>query len=265
MGGSLGMALVRRGGWRVTGVGRRADRLKAAKSRGALHAWTTDFREGARDADVVVLAVPVDGIVAWARKLRPFLKRDCLVMDVGSVKGSIVSALDAGFSKGPFFVGAHPMAGSEKTGAENARADLYKGAACVVTPGRRVPAAAVKRAGSFWRSIGAGVLRMAPAEHDRWVAMISHLPHLMAYSLALSAGRWGNARFARALAAGSFRDMTRVAGADPDQWSQIFSMNAKSLREALRLFQATAAGLTRKGWPAADLRRAKRLHDRFVR
>src|SRR5262245_36895603 len=115
MGGSLGMALRRRG-WRVTGIGRRLPKLKKAKAWGAVHDYTTDLKKGVKEAGVVVLAAPVDDIVPLATKIRPWLRRDALVMDIGSVKARIVRPLDKNFSEktGPHFVGVHPMAGSEK-------------------------------------------------------------------------------------------------------------------------------------------------------
>jgi prephenate dehydrogenase len=264
MGGSLGLALARRG-WRVAGVGRRPARLRKARSLGAVHEITTDFKAGARGADVVVLATPVKDIVPWALRLRPYLPPDALVMDVGSVKGEIVRALDKIFSGGPFFIGTHPMAGSEKTGVEHARADLFRGAACVVTPGKRAPSSALRRAESFWRGVGGRVVRMGADEHDRLVALVSHQPHHLADSLVLCAGEGGDARRARDLAAGSFRDMTRVASADPGQWHQIFTMNDRPLRDAAAAFQKTLGGLVRRRWPLPALRRARRLHETFMR
>jgi prephenate dehydrogenase len=265
MGGSLGLAL-RRKGWRVIGVGRNAARLGRAKRLGCLDEATTDWRAVSR-ADAVVLAVPVDEIVPWARRVRPRLRPSCLVMDVGSVKAAVLRGAERSYTsrKGPFFVGAHPMAGSEKTGAAHARADLYRGATCVLVPSRRATPAAVRRAESFWRSVGARLLRLSAAEHDRWVALVSHLPHLMAESLVLTAGsRAGAARFVPRLAAGSFRDMTRVAAADPAQWDAIFRLNRRALSEAARLFRARLSSLLGASGRRGRLETARRWRERFV-
>jgi prephenate dehydrogenase len=157
------------------------------------------------------------------------------------------------------------MTGSEKTGAENARPDLYKDATCVLTPGFKPNSAALRRAEDFWRSVGTQVVRMSPEDHDEWMALVSHLPHLLADSLVLTASSLsGSAAHVRRLAAGSFRDMTRVAGADPAQWSAIFSMNSDKLGDAAVRFQEVLSGLIRRRWPLSDLRKAKRFRDRFI-
>jgi prephenate dehydrogenase len=270
MGGSLGQALVRDGNYHVTGWGRDSRALSQARRRRAAHAVTTDLRRAATDADVAVLAVPVDRIVPLARKIHPHLKSSALVMDVGSVKAPIVSALDGLYNRpgGPAFLGAHPMAGSEKTGVENARSDLYRGATVVLTPSRRTPPSALRRAKSFWSAVGGKVLTLDPAEHDRWVALVSHLPHLLADALILTAAHAARTpaerRLFRSLAAGSFRDATRVAGADPAQWAAIFSANAAPLRAAATLFQKTLSGLVARRRPLADIQRARRFHRRLL-
>lgn len=261
MGGSLGMALRRRG-WRVVGLGRDAARLAKARRRGAIDESHTDPARALVGADVVVLCAPVDRLADQARRLKPFVPSAALVMDVGSVKGDVVRSLGRVFPPGgPAFVGAHPMTGSEKTGVENARPDLYHGAPCVVTPSRSSKGRDVARAEHFWRSIGARVVRLSPEAHDRAVAVVSHLPHLVADALMLTAGRNGAQRLFR-LAAGSFRDATRVAGADPRLWRAIFTRNNAAVRRALSDFQKALRALSR-GWPLATLRRARALNDRF--
>lgn len=270
MGGSLGMALCKAGGWRVTGVGRRAAALRRAKARRGVHDYSQNLKEAVKDADVVVLAAPVGSIVGLARQIAPRLKPGCLVMDVGSVKAPIARPLEKFYGgRGPWFVGCHPMAGSEKSGIDNARPDLYKGATCVVTPGRGAPPAVVARAEKFWRGLGARPFRMAPEAHDRWVALVSHLPHFLADSLVLTAGRQagGNngARLIQQLAAGSFRDMTRVAGADPALWSSIFRMNARWVRAAASAFSKEMTRLSRRGWRQSDLAAAKIWQEKFLR
>ncbi|MGQ0645517.1 MAG: prephenate dehydrogenase [Elusimicrobiota bacterium] len=267
MGGSLGLAL-RRKTWRVVGVGRNPARLKKAKSLGIVQEISGDLRRGVEDASVVVLCAPVDRIAPLARIIRPHLRRDCLVMDVGSVKAAIVRDLEDAFGdpRGPQFVGVHPMAGSEKSGAENARADLYRGAACVVTPGRRTAAWAVKAAENFWRAAGGRVVRMAPEEHDRWAALVSHLPHLLADALVLSAMEGKKAdRMVPLLAAGSFRDATRVAQADPEQWAAIFRMNAGPLAKSAERFRRALDGLLRGRGRSGGLRRAALWRRKFIK
>jgi len=257
------LALTRRGGCRVVGVGRRAAPLARALRRRAVHEATTDTRRGVRDADIVVLCAPVDRIVPLAATIRPWLKKNALVMDIGSVKAPIVRKLEKIYARGgAAFVGTHPMAGSEKTGVENALPHLYKGATCVLTAGRGTPAAALRRAAAFWRSLGARAFEMNPEAHDDWMALVSHLPHLLAHGLLLTAMKRPGARaHVGRLAAGSFRDVTRVAAADPKQWASIFRMNQTALRRAAGGFAKALAGLSRRGWPPSELARSKAFRE----
>jgi prephenate dehydrogenase len=238
MGGSLGLALRRTKKWRVVGVDQRAKAFHRAIDLGAVDVGTTDLSRAVQKADVVVLAVPVDKIVTLAKEARRHMLKTSLLMDVGSVKGPLVETLDK-----IGFVGAHPLTGSEKTGVENARPDLFKGATCIITPGPRTPVSTLRRANALWRALGSRVIRMSPQDHDRWMAMMSHLPHLMASALVLSASRWGDPRMARMLAAGSFRDATRVGAANAALWAPIFKMNRPALRRAVALFQNNLASL----------------------
>jgi prephenate dehydrogenase len=266
IGGSLGKALVRQKRWRVVGIGRHPARLNKAKALGCAHEVTTDMARGVHRADVVVIASPVGDIVPLAKKLRPFMKPGALVMDVGSVKAPIVSALNRVFSKreGPYFVGAHPMAGSEKNGVEHARKDLFSGATCVLTPAPSTPRPALKRARHFWKSVGARLVQMTPEKHDRAVAVVSHLPHVLADALVWTAVRSVGRAAAASLAAGSFRDATRVAASDPVLWRDIFRSNAKALSAAVRLFQGTLKGFLGGSGLEARLRAARALHERIM-
>lgn len=270
MGGSLGLALRRRTRARVIGWGPRPAALERAQRRGAVHAASTDPARALSGADVVVLCAPVDALLAAARRIAPWVPPAALVTDVGSVKAPLVRTLAALFPGGAraVYVGAHPMAGSEKSGVENARADLYKGAVCAITPSRGTPAAAVERARAFWRSVGTRPILLSPDAHDRAVGLVSHLPHLIADALALTADRWARTpaerRALRALAAGSFRDATRVAGADPDLWRGIFKSNAGPLRAATAAFQRALRGLVARRWPRPDLRAARRAQRHFT-
>lgn len=268
MGGSLGLALRKRGGWRVAGLARREATLRVARRRGALHEGSTDPADVLPGADVVIFCSPVDKIVPLAKVYRRFFKHDALLMDVGSVKGPVVRALEKWFHGrgGPVFVGAHPMAGSEKTGVENARADLYQGAVCAITATAQTPLARVAQAADFWKSVGARTLVIDPDTHDRAVAVVSHLPHLIADALMLSVGDWKHPEgvtLLKELAAGSFRDATRVAGADPTLWRGIFRLNDHAVRGAIRLFSKNLSRLATGQWAIGDLRRAQTLNTQF--
>jgi prephenate dehydrogenase len=136
--------------------------------------------------------------------------------------------------RGVRFVGVHPLAGSHKTGVKAARANLFSGATCVLVPQDRSAVGVVRE---MWKTTGAHILEMSAAAHDAAVALTSHLPHLLAHALVQSAMKRPDQKILKALMAGSFRDMTRVASSDPEQWVQIFQSNLKNVREALRLFQ----------------------------
>ena len=267
IGGSLGMALRRRGvAARVVGVSRKPSTLAEAQRRGAIDAGTRDAREAAQSADVVVLATPVDAIVPEGRRLLPVMRAGSILTDAGSTKQQIVDGL-AGCRPDVAFVGAHPLAGSEQRGIASARADLFDGAACVVTSDRRTPRAAEQRIARLWRAIGCRVVRLDPRTHDRCLAAVSHLPHTLAYSL-MSA----TPSEALRLAPRSFLEATRVANSDPDLWDDIFLSNATAVLDAMDRFerpwqqmrrmirQGDRAGLRR--WLAAARRRRVGLDDR---
>jgi prephenate dehydrogenase len=228
IGGSLGQALRRSKRYRVVGIARRRSTLAQARSAGAIDAGSTDLSDVGR-ADIVVLATPVDTIVPLIRKIRPYLKPRAIVTDVGSVKGILDRRV-----RGVRFVGAHPLAGSHKTGVSAARADLFKNATCVLVPRDRSAEPAVR---AMWKTAGARVRVMSAEAHDAAVAVTSHLPHLLAHALVGVAAKRPGQKILKSLMAGSFRDVTRVASSDPEQWVQIFQANLKNLRAGVRLFR----------------------------
>jgi prephenate dehydrogenase len=245
IGGSLGMALrrVRRVGQRVyavSGVGRSLPSLKKAKRVGALDRFSTRVSDAVAGADIVVLAVPVEKMSPIAKKIRPFMKRGAILTDVGSVKKGIVSKLG-----GAHFVGGHPIAGSEKAGVENARAKLFHGATTVLTHDLSSKASliAVSR---LWRDAGSNVVVTSAAEHDKVLALTSHLPHMIAFSLfALVRDFSLKNPLAKRLAGPSFNDMTRIAASHPDVWTGIVNMNRRELAAGVRNFSRVFGSLCR--------------------
>jgi prephenate dehydrogenase len=197
--------------------------------------------EAVAGASLVVIASPVDQIAALAARIAPALPAAALITDVGSVKATVCRDATAALGERAVFVGAHPMAGSEKTGWEHSRADLFQGRACFVTPLPETPAAALETVASFWRVLGCRVTAVSPAEHDRIVAHISHLPQLAASALcAALAGRdpgW------RDFAGGGLRDTTRIAGSDPELWRTILAQNRTEMLAALDLYLGELQGL----------------------
>jgi len=241
IGGSLALAARQAGLFgRVTGVGRGAANLATALARGIVDR-TTHRLEDIGAVDLVVLAAPVRTIPALAAQLAPHLRAGTVVTDVGSVKGSIVGELEKILPASCPFVGAHPIAGSERSGAEVADADLFRGAPCVLTPTDHTDASALQRIEALWQGVGARVMRMSPAEHDRALAWTSHLVHAIAYSLTHAIDATDPAAFA--CAGPSLRESTRVAASDPILWRDIFLANAPAVLEVMETFTTDLDGL----------------------
>jgi prephenate dehydrogenase len=219
IGGSVGLA-ARRAGWDVVGFDPAS--TPAALARGAIDRTASDAAAAVVDADLVVLAVPVGSAVGV---LRAVAGCGAVVTDVCSTKRSIVRA--AG-EAGMRFVGSHPMAGGERGGVGQARAELLDGALCLVTPTPATDPAALDVVEAFWRSLGMRTRRLDPDEHDRLVADVSHVPHAAAAAVARQPDP-----AAVPLAAGGWRDVTRVAGGDPDLWRDILLDNRDHVRAGL--------------------------------
>ncbi len=222
IGGSIGLALRARG-WTVAGSDEDRDTEHRALAMGALESVGED-----PGADVVFVATPVSVIVGTARRALARAPA-AVVTDVGGVKGPIVAAVD-----NPRFVGGHPMAGSEQEGLEGADPDLFVGATWVLTPTSRTDAAAYTRLRSVISTLGADVVAVTPERHDSLVAVVSHVPHLAAATLMELAAddAHADATMLR-LAAGGFRDMTRIAAGHPGIWPDICSDNADAITSAL--------------------------------
>ena len=235
IGGSLGLALKAKGfRGEITGLGRRMQTLDIALERGAVDNVTTDFHVGVGGADLVVVGTPVDlipGMVQRVAEIRTSDPRSLIITDVGSIKGQIVEEIENLLSTtGLYFVGSHPMAGSEKTSVASARPDLFDGAKCIVTPTGNTHPQALKLVTNLWQSVDTQVCHISPTEHDLLIAGASHLPHLIASILTNTVGEIGNDTVkALDLAATGFRDTTRIAAGSPQLWRAIFTQNAHSL------------------------------------
>lgn len=239
IGGSLGMALKsRKLVNKVIGIGRNPQKLEKALKLNAVDEITTDFGTGVKDADVVVICTPVGLIIPILKNILPLVKKNCIITDVGSVKGPVVKEAQRLLKgKTVFFIGGHPMAGSERTGIEFAHAVLFKDAVWVLTPSLSISARVVKKLDAFVSSTGAHTLHLQPAQHDRIVACTSHLPHLLAVALIHSVGQQTKRdAHTKEMTAGSFRDVTRIASSGPEIWKDIFLMNKKEIISACAIF-----------------------------
>ena len=252
----------------IVGVGRNPKSLEPALRARAVDRITTDLSEGVSGADMIVLATPVATLEGQLPAVWQAASSHALLTDVGSTKAGIVKAAEAlGDSRPLSFVGSHPMAGSNLSGFSVARADLFSGATVILTPTDRTPSEAVKRVTEFWEAMGGRVTVMDPATHDRAVAAISHLPHLVVDALVAAVVDM-DPRFLDVAARG-FKDTTRIAASDPVMWRDIFEQNREALAESLAAFRAALGdleSLVRSGDGArieAELERIRALRARL--
>lgn len=239
IGGSIGLALQRLPEVeRVTAYDRNSDAAKRAVERGAADSSAGSPAEAVRDVDVVFLATPVGALTQVAIESAPGLQKGVIVTDVGSTKTKVVVELERVIgSTGASYIGGHPMAGTEDEGIEAARAGLFEGAWWILTPTERAESSAFQRLHTLLTSLGAHVMAMDPAQHDELLAVISHLPHLTATALmTLAAERGRDHAGLLALAAGGFRDVTRVAASNPDIWIDICRENQAAITAILEQF-----------------------------
>ena len=238
LGGSLGLALRQRGlANSVAGYVRRAASIVECEKAGAVTYATRDLAKAVNGADLIVLCTPLGQMRQLIEQMAGSIKPGAIVTDVGSVKGIVVDSLEKQVAKaGGHFIGSHPMAGAEKTGVSAARADLFVEAVCVITPTAKSNRAAIKQVESLWKAIGARVLKLAPKIHDQFVSRSSHLPHMVAATLANLVLHPGHPKEQTMLCANGFRDTTRIASGSPEMWRDIALTNRKYISQALLAF-----------------------------
>lgn len=254
IGGSLAKALKGRGLAReVVAVGKSLGPLDAAQREGAIDRYGTNPAAAVKGADLVILATPVGSLGPLLEALWPEVDGDALFTDVGSVKEPLVRLADRLAASRPLgFIGGHPMAGSERRGFAASRADLFERTLTLLTPGAATAPAAVKRAHALWEGIGSRVVECSPEEHDRIVAAVSHLPHLVAYALVAAAASLDDAVLD--YAAEGFKDTTRIAASSGSLWQEVFELNRAPLLEMVARYRQELdrlEGLIRVGaWEA---------------
>ena len=251
IGGSLGLSLIGRSlASTVVGVGRNPENLRLAVECGAIHEAAENLAAAVAGADLVVLAAHVGAVNGLLKEMLPSLTEGTVVTDVSSVKVKIVRFAAELMPPGVFFVGGHPMAGSEQQGVKGADPYLFENAYYILTPLPNTPRFACDRVKNMAEGVGARVVEMAPEEHDRAVAAVSHLPHLTAVALVRTLVSLSDGEKFLPLAAGGFRDSTRIAQSNPLMWRDIFLSNSDmlldmcgSFRRQLELLEnAVAAG-----------------------
>lgn len=268
LGGSVAMAARHYGAaGRITIWARRHEVLLKLRGQPWCDAVAATPEEAAREAQLVVVCAPVDQIAPLIRQLAPALAPGAVVTDVGSVKSEICRQAAAAVAGRAHFVGSHPMAGSEKTGWEHARADLFARRTVFVTPLPETSDQATGRVVGFWAALEADVATLPPDAHDEIVAHISHLPQVLASALCAALAkrdpRWRN------YAGGGLRDTTRIAGSDPRLWKTILEQNRDEVLRALRGYQdelhAFERALANRDWfeVQALLERGRAYRDQF--
>jgi prephenate dehydrogenase len=239
IGGSVAINARKRGlVGRIVGLGRTQSNLEIALARGLIDFATRDVAEAAQDADLVMLATPVMTFPATLVAMVPHLPVDAVVTDVGSVKSWVVQQLEPLLKPAMSFVGVHPIAGKEITGAAAAEEDLFMNRRVIVTPSALSRVQALEKVETLWRATGAQVERMPPAVHDALLARASHLPQIVASALACAlADETVEGRRAAGFGAGGLRDTTRIAASSPEMWRDICLSNREAISSALRLYR----------------------------
>ncbi len=271
IGGSLALALKQAGAvGSVIGVGRGLANLQAAVRLGVIDEFSHEPAIGVRGADMVVLAVPVGTTAQVCEQIRDHLSPSAVLTDVGSVKGEVVAQVKSAFGEIPAnFVPGHPIAGTEKSGAAAAFAELYRDRKVLLTPLTETSEAALKQVEQMWQAAGAVVETMEVEHHDAVLAVTSHLPHMLAFGLVDSLARMEASDEIFRYAAGGFRDFTRIASSDPVMWRDICIHNKRALLAAMERFESELAEL-REAIAGGDadrlttiFSRAKAARDRF--
>jgi len=238
IGGSLGLVARRKRLVKaVVGYGKRRGEMQRAIASGALDRYFLSLDRAVEGADLIVLATPVGTFEKICAAMAPHLQPGTIVTDVGSVKGALVTKIENLLPEGVSFVGAHPIAGRERSGVESASIDLFAGHRCILTPTPKTPKKALSKIRAFWEAIGAGTMEMDPVTHDRIMAAVSHLPHLVAYALmeALSHPSLTKDNPVR-FSGGGLRDFTRIAASAPEMWRDIFLANNENVVHMVDLY-----------------------------
>ena len=235
IGGSIGLCIKKNNlAKQVVGISRRSQTINSAVACSAIDKGFIDIR-AVQEADLVVLATPVNSIIDIGAKIAKLIKPGTLVTDTGSTKKLIVGKLETKISN---FVGAHPLAGSEKQGVNYADQHLFKHSVCVLTPTRKTPDLALSKIRHFWGELGCRVIYLSPAKHDKYISYISHLPHIVAFSLMQSLPK--DTLF---LASSGLRDTTRIAASPAKLWADVLFTNSDNVLQALKQFHSCLSGI----------------------
>lgn len=247
IGGSLARILREKGEvGEIVGIGRGADNLRRGVELGVIDRYEHNPGAGVKGADMVFVATPVCTIPGIIAAIAPYLSPGAIVTDGGSVKEEIVVACEPLMPAGCHFIGGHPIAGTEKSGVDASFSTLYQGKRCIITPTPASDRGALEKVTRMWQLAGSEVVLMDPIKHDKVVAAISHLPHMVAYSLVNTVGDYdGCDENILKYSAGGFRDFTRIASSDPVMWRDIALQNRAAVLEMMDFFSGRYAELRR--------------------
>ncbi len=242
---------------------RSADTLARAEELGLGDSYTIDAAEAVRDADLVVVSVPVGASESVAIAIRDHLKPGAIVTDVGSTKASVIAQMAPHMPAGVHFIPGHPLAGTEKSGPDAGFAELFANRWCILTPLEGTDPDALTKLSEFWRACGSNIDTMDPQHHDMVLAIVSHLPHIIAYNIVGTADDLEAVTKSEVIkySASGFRDFTRLAASDPTMWRDVCLHNKDAILEMLARFSEDLASLQRAvRWGDGD-----KLFDLFTR
>ena len=276
IGSSMARAMKRGGlAGHIVGAARSADTRQKSLELGFIDSAEEDMAEAVRDADLVVICTPLGTYEAVAKAMAPGLKKGAIISDVGSCKSQVIADINKHRPDGVHLVAGHPIAGTENSGPEAGFAELFDGRYLILTPTEDTDPQATKKVRDLWQKIGSIVEIMSPEHHDRVLAITSHLPHLIAYTIVGTASDLENQLYREHAEAeqlvktnevirysgSGFRDFTRIAGSDPTMWRDVFLTNREATLEMLGRFQEDLVALQRAiRWGEGD-----KLHDWFTR
>ena len=242
---------------------RSADTLRRAEELGLGDSYLADAAEAVRDADLVIVSVPVGASEAVAMAIQDALKPGAIVTDVGSTKASVIAQMGPHIPAGVHFIPDHPLAGTEKSGPDAGFAELFANRWCILTPLEGTDPAALEKLADFWRACGSNIDTMDPQHHDMVLAIVSHLPHIIAYNIVGTADDLQSVTESEVIkySASGFRDFTRLAASDPTMWRDVCLHNKDAILEMLARFSEDLASLQRAiRWGDGD-----KLFDLFTR
>jgi len=236
LGASFALALRENGLCKtIYGYGRREDNLKRAKDKGIIDNYSLNATRACESSDLILLATPVGVFKDIIKAVRTSFKKGVIVTDVGSVKGGLVYEIEELMPDGVYYIGSHPIAGSDKSGIDDARADLFNNARCIVTPTENSDMDAVKNIMTIWEIFDARVELIDPFKHDEIYAVVSHFPHVVAYAIVNTVGDV-NSKYIEYAGQG-FKDTTRIALSSPEMWRDISIFNKDNLIKLLGVFR----------------------------